>query len=93
MADGVAPRVTVTLPEALLRLFPAAEEKVVVAAGDIRAVFDALDARWPGMRGRLADTRPAIRRNILVYANGRRASLDTALEDGADVLVTIAMTG
>ena len=36
--------------------------------------IDALDARWPGMRDRLCDSTPAIRRHINVFVDGERAT-------------------
>ena len=36
-------------------------------------VIDALDARWPGMRDRLCDSTPAMRRHINVFVDGKRA--------------------
>ena len=56
-------------------------------------MIDALDARWPGMRDRLCDTRPAIRRHINVFIDGERATLDTPLSPGADVFILTAISG
>lgn len=94
MADAVdPPPVTVTLPDALRRLFQDVPETFETTAESVAGVLDALDARWPGMRGRLADTRPALRRNIVVFVDGERARLDTALEPGSKVVITLAMIG
>jgi molybdopterin converting factor small subunit len=56
-------------------------------------MMDALDARWPGMRDRLCDSTPAIRRHINVFVDGRRASLDTRLAPGTDVFIVTAISG
>jgi sulfur-carrier protein len=85
--------VEVTLPPALLRLFPEAPARLEVQAGTVGAVIDALDARWPGMRDRLADSTPAIRRHINVFVEGRRARLDTPLEVGTKVFIMTAVSG
>ena len=85
--------VSVVLPRALLDLFPEAPGKVAVAAGTVWEAMEALDARWPGMRDRLCDTRPAIRRHINVFVDGRRATLDTRLAPGTEVYVFTALSG
>ena len=56
-------------------------------------MIDALDARWPGMRDRLCDSRPSIRRHINVFVAGRRATLETRLAPGAEVTVLTAISG
>jgi hypothetical protein len=88
-----APRVDVTLPPALLRLFPEAPRCLQVAAANVSGVLDALDERWPGMRDRLADSTPAIRRHINIFVEGRRSRLDTPLEPGAKVFIITAISG
>jgi hypothetical protein len=55
--------------------------------------IDALDARWPGMRDRLCDSRPAIRRHINIFIGGRRATLATRLAPGTDVFILTAISG
>lgn len=86
-------QVSVTLPGALLTLFPGAERRVAVVAVSVAEAMDALDARWPGMRDRLCDSRPAIRRHINVFVDGERAALETPLHDGADVVILTAISG
>ncbi len=85
--------VTVVLPNALLTLFTGSEPRVEVAASTVGEVFDALEARWPGMRDRLRDSTPAIRRHINVFVDGRRATLDTPLAPGTEVFVLTAISG
>jgi molybdopterin converting factor small subunit len=87
------PRVTVFLPSALLRLFPGARAETVIEAGTVDQMLDALDTRWPGMRDRLADTSPAIRRHLNIFVDGRRSELQTPLKNGATVYVLTAMSG
>ena len=93
MPDAPGPLATVTLPAALLRLFPSALPRVEVSAGSVADAIAALDRRWPGMRDRLCDSRPAIRRHIAIFVAGRRARLDTPIPAGAAVLVTTSMSG
>lgn len=85
--------VLVRLPAHLVILFPGAERRVEVEAGSVADMMAALDARWPGMRDRLCDSTPAIRRHINVFVDGRRATLQTLLRDGMDVFVLTAISG
>ena len=55
--------VVVTLPNALLNLFPGSQKRVEVTAATVGEMVDALDARWPGMRDRLCDSTPRLRRH------------------------------
>jgi sulfur-carrier protein len=87
------PTVDVTLPAALVRLFPGSIRRVEVSATTVDEIMDALDLRWPGMRDRLCDTTPAIRRHIIVFVAGERATLTTPLPPGAPVLIATAMSG
>lgn len=81
------------LAPALLRLFPEAERRVEVKASTVDEMMTQLDSRWPGMRDRLCDSRPAVRRHINVFVKGERASLDTRLAPGAEVWVLTAISG
>lgn len=89
---AVAP-VLVRLPGALVDLFPGSRRQVEMYAGSVREMVDELDRRWPGMRDRICDTRPAIRKHMNVFVDGERASLDTALAPGAEVFVLTAISG
>jgi molybdopterin converting factor small subunit len=84
---------TVRLPALLVQLFPNAERVVSLPAHDVDALMIALDERWPGMRDRLCDASPAIRRHINVFVDGRRAKLTTPLPPGADVFILTAVSG
>lgn len=92
-SGGGAPSITVSLARALLILFPEAPAEVRVEGATVREVIDALDARWPGMRDRLCDTTPAIRRHINVFVDGRRARLETPLRDGIKIYILTAISG
>jgi sulfur-carrier protein len=83
----------VRLPALLVALFPSAERKFELRVGDVEELMNALDSRWPGMRDRLCDTTPAIRRHINVFVDGKRATLTTPLRPGADVFVLTAVSG
>jgi molybdopterin converting factor small subunit len=88
-----SPPVVVTLPPALVRLFPGAVRRLELAASTVGEMIDALDSRWPGMRDRLCDSRPAIRRHINIFVEGRRATLETRLSPDAEVTVLTAISG
>lgn len=90
--DGAAPA-QVRLAPLLVTLFPAASRLVEVEAGSVSQLVDELEARWPGMRDRICDSRPAIRRHMNVFVDGRRAKLDTPLRPGADVYILTAISG
>lgn len=86
-------RVTVSLPAPLVRLFPEADDKVEMEASCVRTMIDELDRRWPGMKDRLCDSSPAIRKHLNIFVEGRRAKLDTPLKPNARVTILTAMSG
>jgi molybdopterin synthase sulfur carrier subunit len=92
-AAPTASSVAVVLPAALVALFPGSASRVELRASTVGELLDALDARWPGMRDRLRDSTPAIRRHINVFVDGRRAGLETHLAPGAEVFILTAMSG
>ena len=89
----MASPVKVRLPALLVALFPTAERLFELEVGNVDALMNALEARWPGMRDRLCDSTPAIRRHINVFVDGKRAALTTRLRPGADVFVLTAVSG
>ena len=91
--DQSSPRVVVTLPAALVNLFPGSVRRVEVSATTVGDVIDALDSRWRGMRDRICDSTPGIRRHINVFVEGERATLQTRLASGAEVMVMTAISG
>ena len=91
--NGKAPEVQVFLPRALLALFPEAQAEVKVSANTIAGVIAALDARWPGMKSKLCDETPSIRRHLAIFCNGGRVKLRSHLEDGDKIHVLTAVSG
>ena len=83
----------VTLPAPFAGLFPGSPRRVELRAGAVRELIDVLDARWPGMRDRLCDAGPRLRRHINVFVDGDRAGLDTRLRPGAAVDILTAISG
>lgn len=94
MSQSLRPMpVLVVLPAILVRLFPGALREVEVSAATVREAIDAVNARWPGMRDRICDSRPAIRRHINVFVDGDRATLDTPLTARTEVIIMTAISG
>lgn len=92
-ASSVSAPVTVLLPAVLARLFPGCARRVDVSASTVGEAIDALNLRWPGIRDRICDSTPCIRRHINVFVCGERANLATRLEQGAEVLIMTAVSG
>ena len=92
MVESRAP-VVVSLPAALVRLFPGSVRRVEVSATTVGGAIEALDARWPGMRDRLCDSTSRIRRHINVFVDGRRTTLATPLSPGTRMTVLTAISG
>lgn len=87
------PTVTVVLPPAFKTLFPGSPPQVELEASSVHEILDALDVSWPGMRDRVRDSTPAIRRHMKVFVDGERANLDTRLAPGAEVFILTAISG
>lgn len=85
--------VQISLPTALVALFPGAQRELELSAGSIAELLSILDRHFPGMRDRLADSTPRVRRHINIFVDGERATLETRLAPGAEVLVMTAISG
>jgi molybdopterin converting factor small subunit len=83
----------VHLPATLPPLFSDLPRRVEVEAGSVAEAIARLDERWPGLRDRLCERGPELRRHINVYVDGQRAALDTALTPAARVDVIAAISG
>jgi len=81
------------LPPTLPRIFPDLPRRLDVDAATVDEAIDRLEERWPGLRVRLCEPGPVLRRHINVFVEGERASLDTALEQGSRVDVVAAISG
>lgn len=90
--DGV-----VVLIPTPLRRFTDGEARVVVAGANVSEVFDALDARYPGIGERLRDDSGQIRRFVNVFVNGRNVrdidGAETGLAAGDELGIIPAMAG
>jgi len=81
------------LPATLPPLFVELPRRVEVDAATVDEAIDRLDERWPGLRDRLCEPGPALRRHINVYVDRERGDLDTPLETGSRVDVIAAISG
>lgn len=91
--ETVPAPVVVKLHGALVDLFPGIERRVELSAATVGELIDELNARWPGLRDRVCDSSPAIRRHMNVFVDGRRAGIDTPLEPGSEVFILTAISG
>ncbi len=83
----------VHLPSTLPPLFPGLERRLEIDAATVAEAIERLDERWPGLRDRLCEPGPVLRRHINVYVDSERAGLDTALGPRSRVDVIAAISG
>lgn len=83
----------IRLPGTLTPLFPGLPRRVEVEAATVLAAIDSLEAQWPGLRDRVVEEGPALRRHLHVYVDGERAGLDTRVEERSRLDVIAAISG
>jgi sulfur-carrier protein len=83
----------VHLPPTLAPLFDGLPRRIDVEAATVGDAIARLDERWPGVRDRLCEPGPALRRHINVYVDRERAGLETALGPSTRVDVIAAISG
>ena len=83
----------VHLPATLPPLFAELPRRIEVDADTVDGAIAQLDARWPGLRDRLCEPGPTLRRHITVYVDRERADLATAIGSGSRVDVIAAISG
>ena len=81
------------LPRSLLALFPGVERRHEVDGETVDQVLSALDDAAPGMRDRLVEEGPRLRRHINVFVDGQPADLTTPVGPTATVHVIPAVSG
>lgn len=81
------------LPSTLPPLFAGLPRRLEIDAATVSEAIDSLDGRWPGLRDRLCEQGPLLRRHIHVYVDRQRAGLDTALDARSRVDVITAISG
>ena len=83
----------VHLPRTLIPLFAGLPNRLDVEAATVDDAIERLEQQWPGVRDRLCEPGPLLRRHIHVYVNRERAALDTPLDPGSRVDVIAAISG
>ena len=83
----------VHLPATLMPLFADLPRHVEVDAGTVDEAVDQLESRWPGLRDRLCEPGPQIRKHIHFYVDQQRASLETPLDVRSRIDVIAAISG
>jgi sulfur-carrier protein len=83
----------VHVPATLVPLFRDLPRRLEVDATTVAEAIDRLDERWPGLRDRLCEPGPVLRRHINVYVDRERAALDTQLDTRSRVDVIAAISG
>jgi molybdopterin synthase sulfur carrier subunit len=81
------------LPTTLPPLFRDLPRRLEIDAATVGEAIDRLDERWPGLRDRLCEPGPALRRHINIYVDRERAGLDTPLDTRSRVDVIAAISG
>ena len=81
------------LPATLPPLFPGLPRELDVDAASVDEAIVRLDEQWPGLRARLCEPGPKLRRHIRVYVDRGPAELTTELETGSRVDVIAAISG
>jgi molybdopterin converting factor small subunit len=81
------------LPGTLTPLFAGLPRRLDLEAATVGEAIERLDAQWPGLRDRLCEPGPELRRHIHVYVDGDRATLDAPLDGRSRVDVIAAISG
>ena len=81
------------LPVTLPRVFPDLPKRLDLEAATVDEAIQRLDERWPGLRDRLCEPGPSLRRHINVYVDRERAGLETALRDDSRLDIIAAISG
>jgi sulfur-carrier protein len=83
----------VHLPATLPPLFRDLPRRLDVDAATVVEAIDRLDQRWPGLRDRICEPGPVLRRHMALYVDRQPATLDAALEQGSRLDIIAAISG
>ena len=87
---------TVRIPTPLRKLTGGAGE-VQIAADNINALIDLLEAAYPGIKERLCDEQGQLRRFINIYVNNEdirfQKGIDTAIQGEDEISIVPAIAG
>jgi molybdopterin synthase sulfur carrier subunit len=81
----------------ILRQYTGGEKQVKADGASLGSLVDDLDARYPGLKGRLVTDEGTLHRFVNVYVNDEdvrfTGALDTGLSDGDEVTILPAVAG
>ena len=81
----------------ILRSYTDGEKQVEASGSSLGTLIDDLDAKHPGLKGRLVTDDGALHRFVNVYVNDEdvrfTGALDTGLSDGDEVTILPAVAG
>jgi sulfur-carrier protein len=81
----------------ILRTYTGGEKQVEASGSSLGTLIDDLDAKHPGLKGRLVTDDGALHRFVNVYVNDEdvrfTGALDTGLSDGDEVTILPAVAG
>jgi molybdopterin synthase sulfur carrier subunit len=80
-------------PSTLTPLFAGLPRRIDVDTATVGEALERLEGKWPGLRDRLCEPGPLLRRHIHVYVDRERANLDTPLDERSRVDVIAAISG
>lgn len=83
----------VHLPATLPPLFRDLPRRLDIDAANVLEAIDRLEERWPGLRDRLCEPGPVLRRHINVFVDRLPAELGTRLDDRSRLDVITAISG
>jgi molybdopterin converting factor small subunit len=83
----------VRLPPTLPQQFTDLPRRLDLEAGTVLDAVQQLDDRWPGIRDRLCEPGPELRRHINVYVDLEQADLQTALRPDSRLDFIAAISG
>jgi len=81
------------LPATIPPLFRDLPRHLEVDAATVQEAIERLNDQWPGLRDRLCEPGPVLRRHINVYVDRERAGLDTSIGERSRVDVIAAISG
>ncbi len=77
-----------------LRKYTNGARQVESAGEHLRAVFDDLDARYPGLKFRLVDEQGRLREHLKLFVNSRLApTLETPVQPKDSIQIILAISG
>jgi molybdopterin converting factor small subunit len=83
----------INLPPTLPPLFEELPRHLDVSAATVDEAISRLDEQWPGLRDRLCEPGPTLRRHINVYVDREPADLQTPVRPDSRIDLIAAISG